>query len=167
MPNVIQLVGCLRLISRYSNSRACETPTLCPAFWLSLQELEKEDLNFIYLLSQHFLNASYMPCEKAVKFGGGDDFLEEAQGMHYDVSDVANETELLYQWRPTGAAALTTRRHCRGLLLRMATPCSCLCWFSAGWRHKGAYPQRGSGCQDTPVPVLQVDLQLEGKQPEV
>ena len=136
MPNVIQLVGCLRFISRYSNSRACETPTLCPAFWLSLQKLKKEDLNFIYLLSQHFLNASYMPCEKAVKFGGGGDFLEEAQWMHPDVSDVANEIELLYQWWSTGAAAfvaLTTRRHCRGLLLRMATSCSCLCWSSAGW----------------------------------
>ena len=36
-----------------------------------------------------------MPCEKAVKFGGGGDFLEEAQSMRYNVSDVANEIELL------------------------------------------------------------------------
>lgn len=95
MPNVIQVVGCLRFISRRSNSRACEILTLCPAFWLSLQKLKKEDLNFIYLFSQHFLNAYYMPSEKAVKFGGGGDFLEEAQWMHYNVSDVPNEIELL------------------------------------------------------------------------
>lgn len=92
MPNVIQLVGCLRFISRHSNSRACETPTLYP---VKSAEIKERRPQFYLSIQSTFLNASSMPCEKAVKFRGGGDFLEEAQWMYYAVSDVANETELL------------------------------------------------------------------------
>lgn len=66
-----------------------------PCLLVKLAEIKERRPQLYLSFSQHFLNAYYMPCEKAVKFGGGGDFLEEAQSMRYNVSDVANEIELL------------------------------------------------------------------------